>query len=109
MEGDRNRLLPVTTAEVKGRRGRVSSCTEEQDVGEALPQSQRRKATPPLQATNTPSWPSRVPSHARQPLLTASEAPRVLTSIHRPEAHRKRAEGERTATASTPAERSVRA
>jgi hypothetical protein len=55
VEGDRNREPPEATAEVKGRRGNASSCVEEQDVGAALLQSQRRKATPLPQATNTPS------------------------------------------------------
>jgi hypothetical protein len=109
VEGDRNRELPEAMAEVKGRRGKVSSCVEEQDVGAALLQSQSRKATPLPQATNTPSWSSRAPSHARHPLLTVREAPRVLTSIHRPEAHRSRAEDESAATVSMPAVRSVRA
>lgn len=102
MEGDRNRELPEAMAEVKGRRGRASSYVEEQDVGAALLQSQSKKATPLPQATNTPSWPSRSPSHARHPPLTVREAPRVLTSIHRPEAYRIRAEDESAATVPMP-------
>ena len=103
VEGERNRELPEATAEVSGRRGRVKSCVEEQDEGAALLQSQRRKATPLPQATNTPAWPSRDPSQARQPGLRVREAPRALTSTQRPEAQRSREVGESTATVSTPA------
>lgn len=100
MAGARNRELPEATAATMGRRGRTRSCREEQEEGAALLQSHCKKETPPLHATNTPPWPSRAPSQARQPSLTRSEAPRVLTSTQRPLFHRSRADGESTATAS---------
>ena len=92
MEGARNRESSVATAALMGRRGKDTICEEEHDVGAGLVQSQRRKATPSLHATNTPPW----PSQARQPLLTWREAPRVFTSIQRPPAQTSSAEGDST-------------